>query len=276
MNLSRSVRALGATAAGGLLVLTAACGSGSGTTSDTKESTGAAASSSASTDAGSSDKAAALTKDDLFPSIIAAQKKAGSYTYTLEVAGGPQKLTGTGEADNSGATPAVSSTIDAGDIKIQSIVIDGIYYFKGGPYGTDKWLKIDPKNDKSGLGALVGQFGSSDPASNLQALQGTSTVTKVGEEDVDGTKTTHYKVAVDSAAFAKAAKLNAQIAALLPKEIDYELYVDGDDLVRKVVTALAIQGTTTTTTITFADYGKPVSIKAPADSDTTTQFTPGS
>jgi hypothetical protein len=258
-------------AAAAALALTAACGSagsgsgsGSGSVGGTGSGSGAGHGSTAASGAG-------LTKADFGSSLQAAQKKAGSYTFVITTSTDGKSTKGAGEADVSQSTPRVHTTMDVAGSAIETIVTGGFYYMKAPMLHTAKpWLKIDP-NAKTGMGALVGQLGgNSDPSRSLGAMFGASKVTKVGSEKVGGVDTTHYTVVLPRSALVSAMKYPAQIVNLLPRTLNYDTWVDGDNLVRKVTSDLTVQGHKTTTEITFDHYGDPVSITAPPASQTTT------
>lgn len=270
---TRLTRPATAVLAAGLLVLTAACGgSGSGTTATSSGSTSPSPSAE-STDSGTTgDVAALLTRSDLGSKIRDAQQKAGSYTFTITTALGGRSSKGSGEASISGDQPSVHSTMETPGGAVETVLVDGLYYLKSPMLRSDKpWLKIDPKA-KTGMGALIGKLGGNgDPSKSLGALFDASKVTKAGEESIGGHDTVHYKVVMPRAALAKAIGYPASVVQMLPKELVYGLWVDGDNLVRKIESSLTLQGQTTVTTIMFDHYGEPVSIKTPPASEVTTK-----
>lgn len=267
----RIVRTLGGVAAATALALVAACGSASssGTSSGTRGHAGT-------TGTRGSTSSTKLTRSDFGSLLQKAQKKAGSYTFVTTTSTDGRSSRGTGEADVSQSTPRVHTTMDVAGSTIETIVVGGSYYLKAPMLHTSKpWLKIDP-NAKSGMGALVGQLGgNSDPAKSLGAMFGASKVTKVGAAKVGGVATTHYTVVLPRSALASAMKYPRQIVNLLPRSLTYDTWVDGKNLVRKVTSALTVQGHRTTTEITFDHYGEPVTITAPPASLTTSTSTFG-
>ena len=84
-----------------------------------------------------------------------------------------------------------------------------------------------------GLGALVGSLGgNSDPAKLLQVMNQASEVSEEGIEEVGGVETTKYHVVLPREAFAETLGDNPQITQMLPKTVEFDMWVDGDDLVR--------------------------------------------
>ncbi len=265
MKLSRLTRVSGATTATAVLVLCAACGSSSSGGSSGGSSSGGSDSSGS----GDSDSAAALTRSDIFSTLTDAQKKAGSYTFALDVKAAGMSTTGTGRADVSGSAPAVEAKVGVAGQQVETIAKGGFVYIKGSSFGTDKWIKIDT-TDKSGPGALFA--GSSDPAKQFAAIADAASVKKGGTEQVGGVETTEYDVSVPSSAVTKSNPTFAKLASSLPKTIEYDLFVDQDNLLRKLETGFTVAGQKVDTEATFSDYGKSVSVEAPPAGQTTTKF----
>lgn len=216
--------------------------------------------------------AAALSAGDFGQRLQDAQKKAGSYRFTMESGVAGKTLTGSGEADVSGDTPSVRVTMGEGAQAFETITSGGLIYMKSPMFKTDKpWLKIDPKA-KSGFGALVGQMGGNqDPTNLAKAFGKVSTVKKGATEDVDGTEATKYTVTVAGADLAAAMNMPAQAASMLPKQIAYDIWVDGEDRPLKMTTEFAVGGQQSTTTMHFTDYGSSVTVEAPPADQVTTK-----
>jgi hypothetical protein len=88
-------------------------------------------------------------------------------------------------------------------------------------------------------------------------------------EVVDGVKTTKYTGSQDVSAFFPKGSNNPAAAVLKDvRTVPYELYIDEDDLLRRMVIDLTTQGVTIKTIMDFFDYGKPVAIAAPAAAQT--------
>jgi hypothetical protein len=268
MNVSRWTRNAAAGAVAVLLALTAGCGSaGSGPAGSGAESAGSSPSPSSSSRAAE----ASLTTNDIGDRLTTAQKKAGSYAFEVTTTVSGQSTTGTGEASVKGEQPAVHTHMDVQGSSMEVILVNGLIYLKSPMLKTDKpWLKVDP-NDKTGMGALFGQLGgASDPTRNLAAMFKASKVTNEGSERMAGVDTTHYAVVLPSAALVETMKFPKEMAQLLPPELHYDVWVDGDDLIREFDSTLAVRSVKTSTSITFDHYGEPVSVAAPPASQVTT------
>jgi LppX/LprAFG-like lipoprotein len=151
----------------------------------------------------------------------------------------------------------------AGDI--ETVLLDNVIYVKSKLFGTgDKWIKLDLNDPNSPLGALGDQL---DPTSSLENLvDGIKSATYVGPEDVDGETLDHYSAVIDTKALLKGLPAEAAGAAGLPPTVDYQLWFDGDGLIRKFSVDL---GTTGASEGTFSDWGTDVDIKAPPASQIT-------
>jgi hypothetical protein len=120
------------------------------------------------------------------------------------------------------------------------------------------WLKIDLSSGplaSSGLGAL-------NMGSMLKGMQGALSIKPKGQESIDGIDTTRYAVTVN-AAKALAAQGLGSLAPSTGNSIVYNLWVDSDDLVRK----LAADSKSFSLQMQLSDYGSPVTIEAPPPSE---------
>jgi hypothetical protein len=160
-----------------------------------------------------------------------------------------------------------------------------------GQFGGKPWLKIDPK----AIGASGGQnpFGSldsSNPSQILNTLQGAGNVTKVGDEDVRGVKTTHYRAQVDIAKAANAQgltpeqKQQLQTALGGQTTVPEDVWLDEQGLVRRVAVDVSATPPSTGTSsnaptsvktkfqMEFYDYGQAGAAVTAPPADQTTDF----
>jgi hypothetical protein len=106
------------------------------------------------------------------------------------------------------------------------------------------WVKIDVAKAASARGVDLGQLvqaTQSNPAEVIAALVHSSSSEKVGTEQVGGVDTTHYHVLLDAKQTLEgklSPALRAKIEALLAKEkidtVPVDVWVDGQDLVRRL------------------------------------------
>lgn len=202
-----------------------------------------------------------------------------------QVPGGGEVVT-TGEGvqafDGSAVELDVRTTAGGQAFDITTRVLDTTVYLTGGPFeqilGADTWIVITPDDLSASTGMdLSGIFESARRAqSSLDQLRGMTQdgFEVVGDEDVDGIATTHYRgtVDVDRALSELDAEQSEALAAVfdaLPDTFDVDVWMDEQDRPVQVVTDLVVeaggQGIRTSTTLGFRDYGIEVDVEAPAD-----------
>lgn len=261
---------LPALAVAACLALVAGCGGGD----DAAEPSSSASSSSGSAAAEPTEETAPaeLTVDDFGDRVSEAFEEAGTVAFELDQTTAGQESSGSGQADLTGDELSSQVDLDTAQGTISVIATDGLFYLRSEqlvPGG--KWLEVDPDAD-TGLGALIGQLGgSSDPAASIEVLRGATEVTATGEEEIDGTPTTAYRVVLPREAVADSLGADPQVEQLLPETLEYDVWVDADDLVRRVTSTVEVQGASSTTTVTYTDYGQPVDVQAPPAAQVTDQ-----
>lgn len=153
----------------------------------------------------------------------------------------------------------------------EAVSSGGFFYLRGGPFervAPGKWIRV--KNTDKNF-----NLGQNDPSQMLQYLRATSNVDKQGTETVRGVSTTHYaaRIQIDKVAdrvSADAARALRQLSKSLgTKEIPMDVWVDGDNLVRRVkMDWHPPNGSSFVVTMDLFDFGD-VDIDVPAKSDTT-------
>ncbi|MFJ1648967.1 DUF1396 domain-containing protein [Streptomyces sp. NPDC088258] len=149
-----------------------------------------------------------------------------------------------------------------------------------------RWLKfpmgsLDEMAASGGenpLGGLSGQV-DRNPAAESGSLALADDLKKVGEETVDGVKTTHYTGSLPlSAMKAELKGLDAETKKQREKslkayedmgidKLTMDMWIDGDDLTKQFRTRATTESGPLDMKITFKDYNKPVEIKAPPASE---------
>jgi len=287
-------RLIAATSAAAVLGVLGACGSessegGSATdaSSESSDSGGLFGSddSSGSTDIGGSDdtgEATELAQQNFYPSILQAQKDAGSYSFTLTLDTGeqsPQGLDGgKGEVVIDGDT--TDSRVVMGDGVMEILTVDGQPYIKadGGADGlsTDgKYYKPDLQADDS----LFSMFGGAqvDPGTMLKMVGQPASFEVLGHEEVDGVDTIHYKVGVAKEQYLESVpeQMRDMTASLAPDMVYVEVWVDGANQPRKLLQSLEVAlgntKSTTSTEMLMTDYGGDQEVTAPSDDEITTE-----
>lgn len=261
------------------LVLTACggnSGSGSSPSATAPASTSAASSSSSSSESASASASSsdvtgeAVDKNTFVADLTRGMESVTTYkTATVtEVSG--QKMQGVGEVDMSDkANPKMhlKMTTPMGDTDM--ILIGTTSYLKMAALGP-KYVK-SPKPANASLGGDVAKQLS-------ESKDAMKSVTLVGEEQVSGTATKRYRIVLDATAALKMAGGGASIppaAAAGLKDVQYDVWVDGENRTRKFDMEMGMSGQTMKVSGTMSDFGTPVSISAPpADQVTDTPAVP--
>jgi hypothetical protein len=209
-----------------------------------------------------------LTADEFYPAVMAAMQEAESMAFSITTSSGAasNEISGVMEYEDDGIAMQASST---GAQPMEMLMLDKILYISGAgmplPDGK-KWLKVDMNDPDS----LFGQIGkSTDPSLMFKAMEAPKEFELLGTEEVDGVETNHYNVVMDTASYAEALDLPAEMSEFMPKEIGMEMWVDGDNQPRKFFQELEIPGisggtpTKSTTEGTYSDFGTDVDVEAP-------------
>jgi len=201
--------------------------------------------------------------------LLAAMKSAvaenESAHLVMDISGDGQSMTGEGDVSYAGDTTSMqlvmqAPQLGAGTIEMRSV--DNVLYMAMPPMTPEgKFLKFDLNDPNNPMGDLGGVT-QGDPLQTFEAFdKGLKTVEYVGREDVDGEEMDHYVLTVDGRAVAEAQANPA--GGQLPEELTYDLWLDDDDLMRRVQYTMGGGGVT----ITMSDWGEPVTVKAPPRSD---------
>ncbi len=163
-------------------------------------------------------------------------------------------MEGQGDTDYT-VTPAnMKMTMTVGGQDMNLLLVDSVMYIES-PQAPGKFLKYDLTDPSNPLGS---QFTDQlDPAASMAKFaQAVSSVTSIGEEDVDGQGADHYVMTIDTSQLGTASP-----AAGMPAELKADVWLDGDD--RMVKSSIEL-GQGTTYDATLSDFDKPVDISAPS------------
>jgi hypothetical protein len=153
--------------------------------------------------------------------------------------------------------------------------------------GNKPWVKFDLSKAGSAHGVdtlSAVQDGAQliDPGNLTKSFTGSTDATKVGNETIDGTTTTHYKgtVTVKQALSGLDAQTQQKLQPLYTKigsqKIAFDLWADGQGLARKVnLKAATPKGESTSLSVVYSSFGKSVTVNAPAASQVGTINLPG-
>ncbi|HVF33354.1 MAG TPA: hypothetical protein VM933_09990 [Acidimicrobiales bacterium] len=231
--------------------------------------------------------AAVLTRDDRSPAERVgaapdAVAEAGSYGFEITIAAdlgaASNELRLTGDVD--AEAERSSASFDVGTGRFQMVSEGSTVYVRvpeaaRAAAGGRSWAKID-------LGRLVPGFGGvgagADPTTSFDALRTVgSEVEDLGEEEVRGTSTRHFRTVLDltdqvdrlgDGQAEALGPLRDQLAA-----VPVDVWLDGDDRIRRQRTSLDLGaagfagGGKIVTTVEAFDYGKAVSIEVPPVDD---------
>ncbi|MET8684126.1 hypothetical protein ABZV77_07885 [Streptomyces sp. NPDC004732] len=147
--------------------------------------------------------------------------------------------------------------------------------------GGKHWLEYDYATlaELSGAAgeAFQDQMQNTSPNQSVKMLLASGDVKRVGEEEVRGTKATHYSGKVDIADFtAKSADLDEDKLAELKKQFEQaglstetiDIWVDDDDLLVKKSEKGDTKNGPFSQTAYYSDYGTRLSVEKPPSSDT--------
>jgi LppX_LprAFG lipoprotein len=265
MTLRRISVALSAAA---LIVLTG-CGSSSDITSDEASSDSV----------GTGNIVGDLTLASFSSSTSEAQAKAQSAHLEMKMRmqgmpGRPITMSGDMSVGTSLADTAFDITMAIPGLgqDMSMILVDGVMYISAGQASGGKYFSLDLTDKSSPFGSMYRQiFEQANPASITQGLEGAITdLEAVGNEEIDGTTTTQYRVTVDTQkALAKILGKNALPEGSLgamPPTLTYDIWVgDDDNLPRRIESDMMGMSAQ----MNLSDWGKPVDIQAPPPSQVT-------
>jgi hypothetical protein len=213
-------------------------------------------------------------------------------TVDLGIGGQTQHLTmtGTGAFDYEHNKGRLSTSLPASGL-LQAMnmeeVIDGsTLYMKvtdanGKALSAKPWVKLDLTHQARQSGIDLDSLGmqQANPAQYLDMLRGgADDVTKVGTETLHGTKTTHYAMQVDFAKAAQSASSDQKqafdkLSQLYSKPVPVEIWVDSDDMLRKLVLTLDMSSLGDSSGVSVSgstrieeelyDFGTPVNVDVP-------------
>ncbi|MBC9733429.1 LppX_LprAFG lipoprotein [Nocardioides marmotae] len=212
-----------------------------------------------------------------FVDIISAGVEASTTARTTTTSSfGGQTSTSEGVVDYTTTPPSISmtTTIPGGGPTTEVIAVDGITYVSLGELSQGKYWKIDPA-DPDGPMAGMGMdqlLKQNDPLAAIQTMEeGIDKVTYVGEEDVDGRDLDHFEMTVDLAASLASlgTEMPKEATQSLPKTITYDVWLDEEGRIGKMVMEMPVMGSTTTMEMTMDDWGTDVTIEAPPAAEVT-------
>jgi hypothetical protein len=200
-------------------------------------------------------------------SFLPAMKKGmagkNSVRTTLRMVAGGQTMTVTGVQTMSPVAMQLDMKGAAFDGRMKMILVKDIAYLSTSDLPAGKYLKVDPDSKDPMAATLGSMLDELDPTKTFDAFDaGLQRAQYIKTERLDGRTVDRYAVTVDVAAAMKAQ--GEKVVAGMPKSLVYTIWMgSADRLMYKVF--FEMQGVSAT--MTASDWGKPVTIKAPAAKD---------
>ncbi|MEV3860580.1 hypothetical protein AB0J38_40520 [Streptomyces sp. NPDC050095] len=165
---------------------------------------------------------------------------------------------------------------------ITELLAPGALFMKnrGAGVPADKWVRVETASLTDG-NLVTG--GATDPLAAAELLRGAEDVTYVGESDVAGVATRHYRGTVDLAAAAKGASAGSKGALAAAAKgfgtsasVPFDAYLDDDGLLRKVRHRFSfantqqkngLRNTVVASTTLLYGFGRPAVVRLPQKKD---------
>jgi hypothetical protein len=231
------------------------------TTDDAAATTGDAASEDSGGDAAEGEE---IGRDEFLALLKSSgAEELGSYTIEMNLTSNMESMTMAGAADMRGEFPLMRFTMSLSDMgEIEVIMADGDFLMTMPELGAQgQWMRVSPEELDMDLDELTGSI---DLDSTFDAWDaGVTRVVRMGQEDVGGEPMQRYSVEVDAAA-AFAAQ-GDEVQPGMPDTIVYDVWLDGQNLMRKVTFDLGGAGGTAVE-ILVDNWGEDVDIELPDES----------
>jgi hypothetical protein len=186
-------------------------------------------------------------------------------TGSVTESGQTIQMTGNGDFQNAPELGQMHLSVDAAGktMSLDEIQQGSTIYMRSPqlasvlPHGKS-WISVDLPKAGEKLGLNLGNLAQQPPADILKALRGAGSVTKIGDETIDGAKTTHYRATIDSQKLTH----SASVASRQPVPVD--VWIGSDGLLRR----LTMKYSGTALSMDLSNYGEPVNVQVPAARET--------
>lgn len=207
--------------------------------------------------------AAHLDSTSFMPAVKKGMIGKDTVRVSMTMKTGGQTMTITGEQSMNPVKAKIDMKGAAFGGRMKLILVNDIAYLQTSDLPKGKYLKVDPNSDDPMAAEVGAMLEEMSPTKTFDAFDaGLTKVTYVKTEALQRRKVDRYEVTVDMAAAMKAQGQKAPAGA--PKSIVYTIWMgQADHLMYKV--SFNLMGASAT--MTASDWGKPVSIKAPAAKD---------
>ena len=202
--------------------------------------------------------------------LKASAEAATTATFELTMTAAGMEISGEGQIDYQAEPPEMALSMlmpMLGEDPIEMVMVDGKAYMKMGALTDNKYVESDPNDPNSSMGDTSEMTDLMDPLKSFGNFEdGLTKVVFVGEESLDGDDTEHYTLSIDTT------KISGQFADLadtgveIPEELAYDMWLDGDNNIRKVTFDL---GEMAAVELATSNWGEPVDIQAPSADEIT-------
>lgn len=192
-------------------------------------------------------------------SFVAAMKAGmasiSSAHVSMKLEGQGQQISIEGVTKVDAADPAMQLTMSMGGADVNLIVLDGKVYVKGipGAAAEGKWAQFD--KDSAIAKSMLESASGADPTKMFEDFdKAVAGVSYVGADSVGGEQLQKYSVKLDTAKMDTGGD-----TASLPKTVDYDVWMDAKDRMRKVTFDLS----GVKADMVMDQYDEPLHITAP-------------
>ncbi|MFE6736977.1 DUF6612 family protein [Microbacterium sp. NPDC057650] len=221
------------------------------------------ASKSSETKTAAPEKPTRLTADDFVQRLSDAQLKASTGHVVQNMTAQGQTVASTGDmaVDSDPKKMRMHLSTEVGGNSMEMILVDGTIYLSMGEMTQNKFVKISTDDDNPIAAQLESTLSQSNLADQMKGLSAALTDFTVadGTEKIDGVDTTHYVLTVDTKKLFAAQGAEVPAEAGIGDTVTYDMYVGGDDLIRRSVVDMGVMKTT----LDYSKWGEPVTIEAP-------------
>jgi hypothetical protein len=214
----------------------------------------------------------ALSADEFSDAMLDAQREAGSWRYeevTSQAGEAGQVWEGEQIWDGETTTLRYGAKDESGDYVVEARLVDGEFYLRGKETpGTKPWWKLDKIRGRDSDALVESMSRDSDPERRAAIFADPEVFKLVGVEDLKSGPAVHYRLEVTPEAVREAT--GVPVPGEFGTNRAFEVWLDQEDRLVKLVSPLDIPGLQASETITFSDYGADFDITAPPADQTST------
>jgi hypothetical protein len=215
----------------------------------------------------------ALSAEEFSGAMLDAQRNAGSWRYeqvTEQNGQAGQLWEGEQEWDGTTTTLRYGAKDAAGEYILEARFVDGeVYLYGKETRGEKPWWKLDEVGGKDASALVESLSRDADPVRRAAIFADPAAFSLIGVEDLDSGAAAHYRVEVSAEAVRDATGL--PVPGEAGKNRLFEVWLDEDDRLVKLVSPVDVGGFEGSETITFSDYGDDFAITAPPAEEVTTK-----